>query len=119
MNSDEGMNDFNTYLVHASQLSDRLVAVALVDQETLTFGRVSHLKRVCRDERVKEGVVFFCGGTFLGAQNATETLSLLTPRSTVRRDLNENIRFGDVKRVVSNLNQIKSNREIRKLILKE
>ena len=45
------------YLLHAGQPRDDLVAVALVDEETLSFPGEAHLHRVLGDECVEEGVV--------------------------------------------------------------
>ena len=41
--------------------------------------------------------------TFLGTQNTAQTLSLLTAGSTLRRNLNQNVCFRQIKRVVSHL----------------
>ena len=41
--------------------------------------------------------------TFLGPKDPAKTLSLLSPRASMRRYLNEDICFGDIKGVVSHL----------------
>ena len=44
-------------LVHAGELGDDFVAVALVDEEALPLGRVGHLETVGRHQRIEERVV--------------------------------------------------------------
>ena len=41
--------------------------------------------------------------TFLGTENSTQSLSFLSARTAVSRDLNENIGLWEVKRCISNL----------------
>ena len=48
-----------SYLLHASQLSDDLVGIALIDQEPLSLQGEVHLHRVLRDKGVEEGIVLF------------------------------------------------------------
>jgi len=45
------------HLFYAGQLSDDLVAVALIDEEALSLEGVLHLHRVLGHQRVEEGVV--------------------------------------------------------------
>ena len=42
-------------------------------------------------------------GTFLGPEDSAETLGFLPPRASVRRDLNEDVRFREIEAVVGDL----------------
>ena len=75
----------------------------MIDEKALPLGGVGHLERVGRHQRVEEGVVLLRSRAFLRAQNATKTLRLLTPRSSVRRNLDQDVRLGNVEGVVGNL----------------
>ena len=62
--------------------------------------RVMHFHGVLGDERVEEGVVFLGHGALLSPQDPAETLRLLTPRSAVRGDLDEDVGFRQIERSV-------------------
>lgn len=47
-----------SYLIHASQLGDHLVAITLVDKKSLSLARVTHLHCVLRHQSVEESIVF-------------------------------------------------------------
>ena len=53
-----------TYLLHAGESRDDLVAVALVDEEALSLPGEAHLHCVLRHQRVEEGVILFGDGTW-------------------------------------------------------
>ena len=59
MDGVEGSTVLLSYLLHAGQLSDDLVGVALIDQEPLSLQREVHLHRVLRDKGIEEGIVLF------------------------------------------------------------
>ena len=74
-------------VLHAGQLCNDLVGVALIDQEPLPLPREGHLARVLADEGVEEGVELLGDGALFGSKDSTESLSLLSSGSSVRRDL--------------------------------
>jgi len=73
------------------------VGFTLVNQETLSLAGVAHLHGILRDEGVEEGIVLLGDGALFGAQNTTETLGLLTTRTSMRRNLNKHIRLGQIE----------------------
>jgi hypothetical protein len=63
-------------------VGDYFEGVALVDEEGLAFGGVVHFVGVFGDEGVEEGVEAFVVSAF-GAEDATESLSLLATRTMI------------------------------------
>ena len=63
----------------------------------LSLLRVMHLHSILRDERVEEGVVFLRDGALFSSQDSAQSLRLLPSRSTVRRDLDQDVGFGQIE----------------------
>lgn len=116
------------YLIHASQFGNDFVAVSLVDKETLPLGGIVHFHCVLWHQWIEEGIVFLSSSTckkypinfrsaeikgritqysptFLGTQNTSKSLCLLTSRSSMGWDLNQDIGLREIKRVICHLKQ--------------
>ena len=78
------------------------VCISLINQKALPLARVGHFHGVLRDQRVEIGVERV-RGEFLGTQNPSQSLCLLTPGTAMGADLDEHICFGQIKGGIGDL----------------
>jgi hypothetical protein len=89
-----------------TQIGDNLEGISLINQILLTFGRIKHFLCIRTDQGIEKGIKgqlvrSICSRIGFGPQDASQSLGFLSTTSKMRRDLNNDIGFGQINRCIS------------------